>query len=163
MIPRFPPTPSARECATSTAPAGADIDGAGSGLSSPTHHTTSSLENQPTGGHRTRNTHPVSDALTRHKPEADRSRCGVRPISRKRYDCGPWSRGDRPGHGPRHQGATQPRAFPQTRGRALLLHRSEGSVYREPEPALSHDPSSGSPTLETVPVRRCSLCNATTL
>ena len=87
MIPWFPPTLDARECATHPPPPVHEgHEDAGRAPPGRPAHTTPNPEN-----HHTPHTHPVPGALTHHNPNTkpDRSRRGERPISnRKRTDLG---------------------------------------------------------------------------
>ena len=80
MIPRFPPARSARECATSAAPAHAGISRAVPRRCNPAHMLSSPETTPP---ETLTDTHPVPDVLTHHNLDAepDRSRRGLRPIS----------------------------------------------------------------------------------
>ena len=80
MIPRFPPARSARECATSAAPAHAGISRAVPRRCNPAHMLSSPETTPP---ETLTDTHPVPDVLTHHNLDAepDRSRHGFRPIS----------------------------------------------------------------------------------
>ena len=80
MIPRFPPARSARECATSAAPAHAGISRAVPRRCNPAHMLSSPETTPP---ETLTDTHPVPDVLTHHNLDAelDRSRHGLRPIS----------------------------------------------------------------------------------
>ena len=62
MIPRFPPTPNARKCATPTTRGHAGTSRSGLRLSSPTHTTLSPKSH--TGNHQTRRTHPLTPSQT---------------------------------------------------------------------------------------------------
>ena len=80
MIPRFPPARSARECATSAAPAHAGISRAVPRRCNPAHMLSSPETTPP---ETLTDTHPVPDVLTHHNLDAepDRSRHRFRPIS----------------------------------------------------------------------------------
>ena len=80
MIPRFPQARSARECATSAAPAHAGISRAVPRRCNPAHMLSSPETTPP---ETLTDTHPVPDVLTHHNLDAepDRSRRGLRPIS----------------------------------------------------------------------------------